>query len=120
METDGGYSEGEIIVPHSIETFLEMDRDQFCRGGDGVGVTESARVNYAMALLVFTWFWHEDQGKSGELKAGEPIRFWRRALIEGQSSEKASELLLDGRTAGEIQSAMVQSYPQKVSITFPE
>lgn len=103
--------------PLDLEQLLGVSREIFYGDAHG-GLGDGALKNYSSALLVLTWFWHEDQGKDGLVEKGAPVRAWLTALHEGKSEAEARSLLLDGRSHQEVERAIAASYRRELAIEF--
>ncbi len=106
-----------FTMPMRLEQMLKAERSEFYKDSGG-GLGEGASINYAMSVLVMTYFWHEDQGKDDAREVGAPIRDWLKARKEGKSVDEAYALLLDGRSYEEIEGAIESAYRRELELEF--
>jgi hypothetical protein len=114
----GGSRGSTFEMPMSLEEMLNAPRSEFYKMDSGGAMQGGAGINYAMSLLVMTYFWDVDQGKDNAREKGACIRDWLKAIQDRKPESEARELLLDGRTYQEIESAIVSAYRREMKIVF--
>ncbi len=110
-------SQGTFLMPMRLERMMDAGRAEFYRDENG-GLGSDAGVNYAMAALMTTYFWHADKGRDDARAPGAPIREWLRAIKAGKPEKEARALLLDGRSYEEIEKAVVAAYRRHIELKF--
>lgn len=101
----GGRALGTEISLPALKTFMLQSYQSF---------QESPQLSYGSGLLITIYFLHMD----GE-GDGKRIKAFLKALREGKESEKALEVLLDGRTFEQLETELVKAWSRKgVDFTF--
>ncbi|MBK1881886.1 hypothetical protein JIN85_05640 [Luteolibacter pohnpeiensis] len=112
-----GASGGVFKLPMRLEKFLGASRSEFYKDENG-GLGKGAGINYAMSVLLMTYFWHADKGKDQFPSVGGPVRAWLQAIKNGKSEREARPLLLDGRTYEEVEKSFVEAYRGDIKLEF--
>lgn len=115
----GGEESGSFRLPMGLESMLDCPRATFYNLDEDKAMQDGASINYAMSLVLMTYFWHADKGKDNAGEQGAPVRAWLGAIRDGSSETEARELLLDGRTYAEIEAEIVAAYRRELKIQFP-
>ena len=101
----GGRALGTKIRIPALKDFMLQDYASF---------QEQSQLSYGAALLLTNYFLHLDgRGDAKRLKA------FLKALRDGQESEKALDVLLDGRTFEQLQNEITRAWQLKrIDFTF--
>jgi hypothetical protein len=84
-----------LVLP-KLREFLHFGRRQFYGANEGLG--EEARVHYAGALVLATYFFHLDGGRDGAR-----MKAYLKGLVAGRSNAESVQILLDGRSYEELE-----------------
>ena len=101
----GGRALGTKISLPALKTFMLQSYSSF---------QEQPQLSYGCGLLITTYFLHmEGEGD------GKHIKAFLQALRDGKDSEKALDVLLDGRTFEQLEKEMTKAWSHKgVDFTF--